>query len=116
MTIPAGFDCTKSLKQLANGWSCELTPSTELGRAMLPDQPIRGFGPSEDEAAWDALESFARALGKLTSEQRQALLDESEPLDGRGHLVGALADQERFETSDESAAVQWAATRSEIKQ
>ncbi|HZN14256.1 MAG TPA: hypothetical protein VFB78_08330 [Acidimicrobiales bacterium] len=103
-----GVDSLKRITRTASGWRCELTPKSERARELMPDQPIVGFGTTEDEASWDAIQAFARSLNKLTPEQRDMIMTTA-PVGGR--LIGAASNDDHAITADERAARNWADQR-----
>lgn len=106
-----GIGCSRTVGRVGNGWRCELTPNTEPGRRYIPDQPIVGFGATEDEAKWDAIQAFGRALGKLTPEQRAECEAAEAPLEEGARLVGAADHDGAVQTTSEAEARAWAAER-----
>ena len=107
MVLPAGFETTKVVTREANGWRVALTPTTAAARSMLPMHPFVGYGDSESEAAWDAIQSFAAALSKLSEEQREQIKD-GPTFDGDAQLLGGATADNFMPTDDEAVARAWA--------
>jgi hypothetical protein len=104
-----GVETRKSISRTpTGGWRCDLVAATAEAQDLLPEV-ITGYGESEQEASWDAIMGFAKALSKLSDEQRKSIQVDELPGDSR--LLGSTSHDEFLLTTNETEARAWADER-----